>query len=114
VTSSPTVTICSCLNSLFDCARCDCTKQERVIAFVGRARGAARSHCMLIGEKARGAGVVTSVPRRQRQLLLLVRVVDGGVEVYGDRVIARDFGGNVDGLHGEHGVAADGKVRRMR
>ena len=81
---------------------------------VGRVRGAARSHCMLIGEKARGADVVTSVPRRQRQLLLLVRVVDGGVEVYGDRVIARDFGGNVDGLHGEHGVAAGSKVRRMR
>ena len=65
---------------------------------------------------AKSAGVAArgSVPRRQRQLLLLVRVVDGGVEVYGDRVIARDFGGNVDGLHGEHGVAAGSKVRRMR
>jgi hypothetical protein len=69
---------------------------------------------MLIGEKERGAGVVTSVPRRQRQLLVLVRVVNGGVEVHNNRVAARDFGGNVDGQHGEHGVAAGSKVRGMR
>ena len=48
--------------------------------------------------------------RRERQLLVLVGVVDGGLQVCGDRVISRDFGGNVDGLHAEHGVAAGNRV----
>ena len=49
------------------------------------------------------------MPRRQRQLLVFVRVVDGGLQVYGDGVVSRDFGGNVEGQHGEHGVAAGRK-----
>ena len=49
------------------------------------------------------------MPRRQRQLLLLVGVVDGGLQVDGDGVVSRDFGGNVEGQHGEHGVAAGRK-----
>ena len=73
----------------------------------------ARSH-----EKSRNIYVQilpnASMPRRERQLLVFVCVVDGGLQVYGDGVISRDFGGNVDGLHGEHGVAAGSKVRRMR
>jgi hypothetical protein len=55
-----------------------------------------------------------SVPRRERQLLVLVGVVDGGLQVYGDGVISRDFGGNVDGHHGEHRVAAGNMVRSLR
>ena len=55
-----------------------------------------------------------SVPRRERQLLVLVCVVDGGLQVYGDGVISRDFGGNVDGLHAQHGVAAGHRVRNLR
>ena len=51
----------------------------------------------------------SSVPRRERQLLVLVGVVDGGLHVYGDGVISRDFGGNVEGHDGEHGVAAGRK-----
>ena len=51
----------------------------------------------------------SSVPGRQRQLLVLVSVVDGGFEMDQDRVAARDFGGNVDGHDGEHGVAAGRK-----
>ena len=49
------------------------------------------------------------MPRRERQLLVLVGVVDGGLQVYGDGVISRDFGGNVEGHDGEHGVAAGRK-----
>ena len=49
------------------------------------------------------------MPRRERQLLVLVGVVDGGLHVYGDGVISRDFGGNVEGHDGEHGVAAGRK-----
>ncbi len=41
------------------------------------------------------------MPRRE-QLLVLVAVVDGGLQVYGDGFISRDFGGNVEGQHGEH------------
>ena len=37
-----------------------------------------------------------AMPRREWQLLVLVCVVDGGLQVYGDGVISRDFGGNVD------------------
>ena len=53
----------------------------------------------------------SSVPRRQRQLLVLVSVVDGGFDVHHDGVAARDFGGNVEGEHGEDGVAAGSRVR---
>ena len=49
------------------------------------------------------------MPRRERQILLLVNIVYGGLQVYGDGVVSRDFGGNVEGQHGEHGVAAGRK-----
>ena len=49
------------------------------------------------------------MPRRERQILVLVSVVDGGFEMDQDRVAARDFGGNVDGHDGKHGVAAGRK-----
>ena len=51
----------------------------------------------------------SSVPRRERQPVVLVSVVDGGLDVDHDRVAARDFGGNVEGHDGEHGVAAGRK-----
>ncbi len=38
----------------------------------------------------------SSVPGRKRKALVLVGVVDGGLEVNGDGVVARDFGGNAD------------------
>ncbi len=50
-----------------------------------------------------------SVPRRERQPVVLVGVVDGGFDVDHDRVAARDFGGNFEGHDGEHGVAAGRK-----
>ena len=53
--------------------------------------------------------VARSMPRRERQILVLVSVVDGGLEMDHDRVAARDFGGNVEGHDGEHGVAAGRK-----
>ena len=51
----------------------------------------------------------SSVPRRQRQPVVFVSVVDGSLDVDHDRVAARDFGGNVDGHDGEHGVSAGRK-----
>ncbi len=42
------------------------------------------------------------MPRRERQLLVLVAVVDGGLQECGDGFISRDFGGNVEGHDGEH------------
>ena len=36
-----------------------------------------------------------SVPRRERQHVVLVCIVDGRVQVYGDGVISRDLGGKV-------------------
>ena len=50
--------------------------------------------------------LVKSVPWRQRQRLVLVRVVDGSLEVDGDGAVPSDFGGKVHGLHGEHRVSA--------
>jgi hypothetical protein len=40
--------------------------------------------------------VSSSVPGRERKALVLVGVIDGGLEVYGDGVVARDFGGKAD------------------
>ena len=37
-----------------------------------------------------------SVPRRKRQPVVLVRVVDGGLQVYGDGVVSPNFGGNMN------------------
>jgi hypothetical protein len=51
------------------------------------------------------------VPGSKRQRLVFVRIVDGSLQVYGDGIISRDFGGNVDGLHAEHGVAVTSRVR---
>jgi hypothetical protein len=49
------------------------------------------------------------MPRCERQPVVLVSVVDGSLDVDHDRVAACDFGGNVEGHDGEHGVAAERK-----
>ena len=50
-----------------------------------------------------------SVPRSERQVISFVCVVDGSLEVDDDGVVARDFGGNVDGNHPENRVTAEGE-----
>ena len=55
------------------------TRDNKVADFFCRERRMAKS----AGVTARG-----SVPRRQRQLLILVRVVDGGLDVHHDGVRA--------------------------
>ena len=46
------------------------------------------------------------VPRRKGQVFVFVGVVDGSLDVDDDGVVAHNFGGNVDGHDGEHGVSA--------
>ena len=50
-----------------------------------------------------------SVPRSERQVISFICVVDGSLEVDDDGVVARDFGGNVNGNHPENRVSAEGK-----
>ena len=47
-----------------------------------------------------------SVPGREGEVIVLVCVVYGRLQVHDDGVVTRDFGGNVDGHDGEHGVPA--------
>jgi hypothetical protein len=49
-----------------------------------------------------------SVPGREGEVVVFVGVVDRSLNVDDNWVAARDFGGNVNGHDGEHGVAADG------
>ncbi len=48
------------------------------------------------------------MPGREGKVVVFVGVVDRSLNVDDNRVAARDFGGNVDGDDGEHGLAADG------
>jgi hypothetical protein len=66
----------------------------------------AMKNIMILQNGCKRDGLSGSVPGREGQLLVLVRVIDGGINVHHDGVAACDFGGNVDGHHGEHGVPA--------
>ncbi len=59
-------------------------------------RGGITKACSAQGSVPSTGG--SSVPRRERQLLLLVGVVDGGLQVYGDGVIPKSVGPASDSM----------------